>query len=197
RTIVLRGAAARAAAGPPTVREAQKFIEDAEARLLPLSVEGQRADWVKSTYITDDTEALAAKSDERLINATVDLAKKSTRFDSLKLPADVARKIKLLKRRLPLARAPPADPKESEELTRIAASMEGTYGKGKYCPPGKSAGANECLDLEDLTRLMANNRNPAELLDAWRGWHAIARPIRLEFVRYVALANKGARALGF
>ena len=90
RTIVLMVAATLSAAGPPTVHEtqksAQKFIADAEARLLPLSVEGQRADWVKSTYITDDTEALAAKSDERLINATVDLAKKSTRFDSLKLP---------------------------------------------------------------------------------------------------------------
>src|ERR1017187_3235349 len=199
RTIVLMVAATLSAARPPTVHEtqksAQKFIEDAEARLLPLSVEGQRADWVKSTYITDDTEALAAKADERLINATVDLAKKSTRFDSLKLPEDVARKIKLLK--LSLTLPPPADPKESEELTRIAASMEGTYGKGKYCPPGKSAGKNECLDLEDLTRLMANGRNPAELLDAWRGWHAIARPIRPEFVRYVALANKGARELGF
>jgi peptidyl-dipeptidase A len=195
RAIVLIFAATLSAAGPPTVREAQKFIEDAEARLLALSVEGQRADWVKSTYITDDTEALAAKADERAINATVDLAKKSTRFDALKLPDDVARKMKLLK--LSLTLATPADPKESEELTRIAASMEGTYGKGKYCPPGASAGKNECLDLEDLTRLMANDRNPAKLLDAWRGWHAIARPIRPEFVRYVSLANKGARELGF
>src|ERR1039457_7538964 len=149
------------------------------------------SDVCSSDLITDDTEALAAKADERLINATVDLAKKSTRFDSLKLPADVARKIKLLK--LSLTLATPVDPKESEELTRIAASMEGTYGKGKYCPPGASV----CLDLEDLTRLMANGRNPVELLDAWRGWHAIARPIRPEFVRYVALANKGARELGF
>ncbi|MGA2581437.1 MAG: M2 family metallopeptidase, partial [Bryobacteraceae bacterium] len=115
------------AAGPPTVREAQQFIEDAEVRLLALSVDGSRADWVKSTYITDDTEALAAKADERLINLTVDLAKKSTRFDSLKLPEDVARKMKLLK--LSLTLATPADAKESEELTRIAASMEGTYGK--------------------------------------------------------------------
>jgi len=39
------------AAQPPTVREARKFIEDAEARLLTLSVEGNRADWVKSTYL--------------------------------------------------------------------------------------------------------------------------------------------------
>ena len=63
RTLVLIAAAAVSvalrAAAPPTVREAQQFIEDAEARLLVLSVEGSRADWVKSTYITDDTEALA------------------------------------------------------------------------------------------------------------------------------------------
>ena len=195
RTFILIAAAASSvamqAAGPPTVREAQTFIEDAEARLLALSVEGQRADWVKSTYITDDTEALAAKADERAINAAVELAKKSTRFDALTLPDDVRRKINLLK--LSLTLATPADARESEELTRIAASMEGTYGKGKYCPPG----ASTCLDLEDLTRLMAASRKPAELLDAWRGWHAIARPIRPEFVRYVALANKGARELGF
>ena len=60
--------------------------------------------------------------------------------------------MKLLK--LSLTLATPAEPKESEELTRIAASMEGTYGKGKYCPPGK----DKCLDLEDLARLMANSR---------------------------------------
>lgn len=183
--------AALPAAAPPTVREAQAFIDDAEARLLPLFVEDNRANWIKSTFITDDTEILAAKADERLINATVELAKKSTRFDALKLPDDVARKMKLLK--LSLTLAAPADPKESEELTRIAAAMEGTYGKGKYCPAGKS----ECLDLEDLTRLMATNRNAAELLDAWRGWHAISRPMRQEFARYVELANKGARELGF
>jgi peptidyl-dipeptidase A len=179
------------AAAPPTVREAQAFIEDAEARLLASSVDAGRADWVKATYITDDTEILSAKADERSINETVELAKKATRFDSLKLPEDVARKMKLLK--LSLTLATPADPKESEELTRIVASMEGTYGKGKYCPAGKS----ECLDLEDLTRLMATSRNAAELLDAWRGWHAIARPMRQEFARYVDLANKGARELGF
>ena len=35
------------AAAPPTVREAQAFIEDAEARLLASSVDAGRADWVK------------------------------------------------------------------------------------------------------------------------------------------------------
>jgi peptidyl-dipeptidase A len=175
----------------PTVEEAKKFIAQAEARLLALNAEAGRADWVKSTYITDDTEILAAKANERAIAATMELAKQSTRFDDLKLPEETARKIKLLK--LYLTLAAPSKPAEAEELTRIVASMEGTYGKGKWCPPGK----DKCLDLEDLTRLMATSRDNQELLDAWVGWHAISPPIRKDFTRYVELANQGARELGF
>ena len=44
---------------------------------------------------------------------------------------------------------------------------------------------------------MAESRDPKQLLDAWTGWHAIARPMRQDFARYVELANKGARELGF
>ena len=190
-TILAAGAAALASEKPPTVEDARKFIEDAERQVLALSVEAGRADWVKSTYITDDTETLAAKANERAIAATVALAKQSTRFDKLKLPADVARKMKLLK--LSLVIATPADPKEGEELTRIVAGMEGTYGKGKYCPDGK----DKCLSLEDITRIIATSRDEKELLDLWRGWHLISRPMKTDFQRYVALANKGARELGF
>ena len=68
-----------------TPDEARKFIDDAEQKLLLLNVDANRADWVKSTYITDDTEAVAAKIDERFIAATVDYAKQSTRFDGLDL----------------------------------------------------------------------------------------------------------------
>ena len=150
-----------------------------------------RADWVKSTYITDDTEALAAKLDERAINATVDYAKQATRFDGLKLDPVTARKIKLLK--LSLTIATPADPKESEELTRITAGMEGTYGKGKYCPAARRA----AWISKTSRKIMANSRDPKQLLDAWTGWHAISPPMRKDFVRYVELANKGARELGF
>jgi peptidyl-dipeptidase A len=176
---------------PATVAEAKAFLDEAEAKLLALATDAGRAAWVQSTYITDDTEILAAQANERSIAATVSYAKKATRFDGLKLPADLARKMKLLK--LSLTLAAPSDPKESEELTRITAGMEGAYGKGKYCPPGK----DKCLDLEEITRIMANSRDAAELLDVWRGWHAIAPPMRKDFVRYVELANKGARELGF
>jgi len=190
-TMVCTGAAAPAA---PTAAEAKRFLEEAEKQLLGLLVESGRADWVKSTYITGDTEALAAAANQRLIALNMQLAKQSRRFDGMTLPAEMARKMKLLK--LSLTLAAPSDPEQSAELTRIAAAMEGAYGKGKYCPPG-AAGPPECLDLEQITRIMAASHDPQQLLDVWRGWHAVGRPMRPQYQRFVELANKGARELGF
>jgi peptidyl-dipeptidase A len=81
----------------PAVEEAKAFLDGAEAQLLKLSEEGGRAAWVQSTYITDDTEVLAARANQRLIDAVVGLVKESKRFDGVQLPADLARKMKLLK----------------------------------------------------------------------------------------------------
>jgi peptidyl-dipeptidase A len=181
-------------AGKPTVEEARKFVEDAEARLYDLDVRTARADWVHATYITDDTQVLSAQANEQLVAAKVELAKAATRFDGLDLPEDVARKLKLLK--LAMTLSAPSDPKEAAELTRIVAAMEGTYGKGKWCRKGKD-GKEECLDINQLSKILAESRDPAELLAAWKGWHAIAPPIRDDYARYVELGNKGARELGF
>src|SRR5215469_6000448 len=126
---------AAALGAPPTVADAQKFIADAEARLLALNIDSQRADWVKSTFITDDTETIAAQADERAIAAQVDLVKQCKRFDGLKLPPDLDRQFYLLK--VSLVMPTPADPAAAAELTRTATAMEGTYGKGKYCKQGK------------------------------------------------------------
>lgn len=180
-----------AVAAEPTVAEARKFLEAAETSLLKLSNEASRAQWVQANFITDDTEVLAALANERLTNATVRLAKEAARFSRLKLPPDLARKMKLL--RLSLTLPAPSNPAESSELARIAAALEGRYGKGKYCP----GGGEKCLSETDIIRVMANSRDPKELLDVWRGWHAIAPPMRRDFMRLVALTNKGARELGF
>jgi peptidyl-dipeptidase A len=192
-TAILVAALAYPLAGAePTAQEAQKFMDRVETKLLELNTMSGRADWVRSTFITGDTESLAADANERAISATVALAKQATRFDKLALPAELARKMKLLK--LSLTLATPADPKESRELTEITARMEGVYGKGKYCPGGDQS---KCLDLEDITRIMATSRDAAQLLDVWRGWHTISPPMKGDFARYVELANKGARELGF
>src|SRR5947199_10627199 len=85
--------AAFAADPTATPDEARKFINDVEQKLLILNVDAARADWIKSTYITDDSEAVAALLDERAIAANVDYAKQSTRFDGLKLDPVTERKI--------------------------------------------------------------------------------------------------------
>jgi peptidyl-dipeptidase A len=178
---------------PPTLAEARAFLDRAQSKLLELSVQDQRAGWVKSTFITYDTEILAAKADEEQIAATMQLAKESTRFNALKMPEDMARQFRLL--RLSLDLAAPSDPKEAQELTQVAARMEGTYGSGSYCPAGASKDA--CLDLDQLSEILRTSTDPAKMLDAWRGWHAISPPIRPLFQKYVELGNKGARELGF
>src|SRR4030095_16766321 len=66
---------------PPSIAEAKAFIDDAEARLMALSVDASRANWVQSTHITEDTEILSAQANERAIAAGVGFAKGGTRFD--------------------------------------------------------------------------------------------------------------------
>jgi peptidyl-dipeptidase A len=190
--LAVLGSSMRAVAqAPPTAEEAKSFVDDAERRLLKLGVDAGRAAWVQSNFITEDTEILAAQANERVITAGVEYAKKAARFKDVELPADLARKIRLLRNGLTLAA--PSDPKESEEVTRLAATLEGTFGRGKYCPPG----SEKCLTIDDLTKIMAGSRDPKELLDAWKGWHSVSVPMRKDYARYVELANKGARELGF
>jgi peptidyl-dipeptidase A len=191
KKLLLLVAGLPAFAAPPTVQDAKRFLDEAEAKLLVLTTEAGHADWVHENFITFDTETLSATADERAIAEGVRLAKGATRFDHLKLPPDMARKMTLLK--LGLTLAAPSDPKESAEVTQLAAKLDGVYGKGKYCPDDKKP----CLDVEGVTRILANSTDARELLEAWTGWHTISLPMRRDFVRFVELSNKGARELGF
>ena len=192
--ILLGAVVLSAAPNTPSVAEARKFLNEAEARLLELTNQAGRAAWVQSNFITDDTEALSALANERQIGAAVELAKAATRFDKVALPPDMVRKMKLLK--LSLTLAAPSNDKERTEVTRIASSLEGMYGKGKYCPGGASD-KTKCLDLQDITRIMANSRDEKELKDVWKGWRTVSPPMKTGYTRLVQLANKGARELGF
>jgi peptidyl-dipeptidase A len=71
--------------------------------------------------------------------------------------------------------------------------MEAKYGSGKYCPHGPES----CRDETQLKAVLESSRDYDELLDAWTGWHSTARPLRSDYVRYVGLANEGARGFGF
>src|SRR5262245_22719672 len=160
---------AHASGSTMSTADAEKFMADAEKRLLDLNIRTSRADWVKSTFITDDTEAISANANEKLIAATTELAEESRAFESQQVSPDTKRKLKLLK--LSLTLPAPKDPALRSELTKIAASMEGDYGKGKYCPDGPQG---KCMSLPELEEIMANSRDPEELKKVWIGWHQIA-----------------------
>ncbi|HEX8687272.1 MAG TPA: M2 family metallopeptidase, partial [Pyrinomonadaceae bacterium] len=179
-------------AGTPTAAEAEKFMADAERRLNELGLRAQRASWVQSTFITEDTEVLAADTNKDYIAAVTELAEASRRFDPVEKPAALARKFALLK--LALVLPAPADPAERDELTKIAASMESDYGKGKWCPDGP---AGKCLTLSDMEPILANSRDPEELKRVWAGWATVSPPYRQKYARFVELSNKGAREMGF
>src|SRR5882757_1632715 len=138
--------------GTPTVEEAQAFLDDAEKRLMDLAVKQSRASWVEENFITVDTEALAADAGEKLNTLSVELAKQAARFDGVQLPPVVARKMKLLK--LASGFPAPNNPAEQKELAEILASLEGDYGRGKWCPDGAQG---KCLDVTAVGTLMAEN----------------------------------------
>ena len=179
-------------ARPATAAEAKAFLDALERDLLRLGTAESRAGWVQSTYITVDTERLAAEANEALVNMLTRYAKEASRFDGLPLPETQRRQLTVLKNTLTLP-APP-DPKQAEELTRLVASMSGAYGRFKYCP-GKTP--DDCLDVEKITEILAEDRDPARLLEVWQGWHAPAVPLRNDYSRFVELSNLGARSLGY
>src|SRR5207253_7320918 len=63
-------------------------------------------------------------------------------FDGLQLAPGLARKRLLLE--LAAGFPAPNDPKAQKELADILASLDGDYGKGKWCPEGEK---RKCLDV--------------------------------------------------
>ncbi len=201
-------ASAQSGATPPSTRHpatsvgVKAFLEDANRELLELLNASSRAGWTQSTYITPDTEIMAAQANEALVHAQTEYAKAAVRYDRVQVSPEQRRQLYLLKNSLTMS-APP-DPKEAEELTRLVASMESVYGSGKYCPPGMTAvpaGAappgKDCLDIEKVSEILAENRDPKRLREVWEGWHTISVPMKKDYVRFAELSNKGAEVLGF
>jgi len=184
---------ARSAADTAATPEAaRKFIESAETRLLDLWIRLSRANWVHENFITHDTEELAAQADQNVKAASAELSAEARRFDGVKLPDDVARKLYLLKHSVDIPA--PRDHAEQVELSRIVASLDGDYGRGKWCPDGPKG---KCLTINELENILITSRDPEELKRVWVGWHAIAPPMRERYSRLVVLANNGAREMGF
>ena len=172
---------------------AKQFIDNANETILRLGLEGGQAAWIAANFITDDSEALNARANQRFIDAVAKFAKDAVKYDKTEVPPDVRRQLKVLK--VGLTMVTPSDPKEGEELTTIAARLDGTYGKGKYCEDPKKP--ESCLDINQITNIMRDSRDEKKLRQVWEGWHTISLPMKKDYIRFVELSNKGAKEMGF
>ncbi len=183
----------------PTAAEADAFVASVNTELRKLVAEADRTAWVKATYITPDTEYLDAKQREKLLEFTTRTVREARRFEGLALAPDTARALYLL--RYSAGVPAPSDPDKRARLAAIGSELESLYGTGKYCSKRLRGQGDdkksECLKLDELEEILEKRRDPELLLEAWRGWHSVAPPMRPLYTEMVAIGNEGARELGF
>lgn len=175
----------------PTVAEAEAFIAKAEKDLYDFTVEAGRVQWINSTHITDDTDALAAKYGEIGTEKAVAYALEAAKFQNVAgLSAETKRKLDILRGGLVL----PAPTKEgaAAELSTIATKLQSAYGKGKGTLNGNT------INGSDIEAAMGTSRNPEELKEMWTSWHDnVGKPMGKDYARLVEISNEGAKELGF
>lgn len=180
------------------IAEAEQFVAEMDQELRKLYVDASVTAWANETDITPEHEAAAAKANAEAAKGITRLIKTARKFEPVlaKLEPETRRQLQLLK----FAGQPaPDDPKLADELAQIATEMSSIYGKGKVClPPAKKGGEEVCHDLTGLEKILRTTRKPDEALAVWQGWHDnVGRAERDLFVRYVGIANEGARGVGF
>ncbi|MBK9268907.1 MAG: M2 family metallopeptidase [Sphingomonadales bacterium] len=175
----------------PSVADAEAFIAKAEKDLFDFSIEAGRVQWINSTYIIDDTDAIAAKYGEIGTEKAVAYALEAAKFQNVAgLSAETRRKLDILRGGLVL----PAPTREgaAAELSTIATRLQSTYGKGKGTLNGNP------INGSDIEAAMGTNRNPQELKEMWTSWHDnVGKPMGKDYARLVEIANDGAEELGF
>jgi peptidyl-dipeptidase A len=176
---------------PARAETADEFVARINKEFADIWLEGNAAGWTQATYINVDTELLNARATERWLAAFGKAVDEAKAFDGQPLSATTQRAIEQLKLGVP---APaPVDPAKRAELAALLSGMESKYGSAKYCKPG----TDSCRDETQLKTVLETSRDYDELLDAWKGWHDAARPLRADYAKFVALANEGAREMGY
>ena len=176
----------------PTAADADAFVAAAEKDLFDYTVEASQVNWVNATYITEDTDAMAARINavgtEKAVKYALDAAKYSS---APGLSADTRRKLDILRNGLVLPA--PTRPGAATELNQIATNLQSQYGKGRGTLNGKE------ISGSDIEAEMGNlEHTPAEFAEMWTSWHDnVGAPMGADYAKMVAIANEGAKELGF
>jgi len=177
----------------PSAAATTKFLADVNDSMKKLEIEANQSGWVQQNFITDDTEAIQARVNQRVTDAIARYAKDAVKYDKVTVSPAERRQLDLLKNALVMVT--PADPKLGEELTTIMARLESTYGKGKWCVDPEKP--DTCMNIDQITKVMATSRDEKKLRQVWEGWHTISPPMRKDYTRFAELSNTGAKELGF
>lgn len=184
-------AAPAASTAAPTAPDADALVARAEKEFADYSLDASRIAWVNATYITDDTDALAAKSGAIGTEMGVRYALEAAKFDGVKgLSYDTRRKLDILKNGLTLPA--PTRPGAAQQLSDISTRMASSYGKGRGTKGGQP------INGSDIEAAMGSSRDPNELKEMWVSWHDnVGAPMRKDYAQMVGIANEGAKELGF
>ena len=172
-----------------TAADADAFVVAAEKELSDLSLYVNKAGWVNATYLTEDTDWLAAKAGAEYTATQVRLATEAARFDGVQgLSFDTRRKLDILKQSI----VAPAVPGAEDELANLLTGLQSQYGKGKGTVRGTPTPGVE------IEALMGTIREPEVLKEMWVSWHNnVGRPMAADYQRFVALSNAGSQGLGY
>ncbi|HVQ07375.1 MAG TPA: M2 family metallopeptidase [Allosphingosinicella sp.] len=188
---VTNAAAAASEAATPTAAEADAFVARAERELGEFIVISARAQWVNATYITPDTDALAAHFGTIGTEMGVRFANEAARYANVPdLSYDTRRKLDLLRSALTLPA--PTTAGAAAELNRISTDLSSQYGRGRGTMGGQQLTGNE------IEARMGTVRDPAQLREMWTSWNDnVGAPMRPQYARMAEISNAGARELGF
>ena len=198
--VLLCGCAPRGSGTPPGAASGQaaaanesadEFVTRVNGELTARAQEAQAAGFTLDVFITPDTQLLNARANDRYLAYLSKAVAEARRYDTQKLSPATARA--LMKLRLNVAAPAPDDARKRARLTQLEAQLEAKYGEGKYCPTGPAS----CKNVDQLSEILARSRNYDELTEAWKGWHSVGAGMREDYTQFVALANEGARELGF
>ncbi len=177
---------------PETPEGAQAWLAAVEADFAAFSEEYAHVSWINATYIMHDTDTLAAKYGAELTLKQVGYANEAARYARIAgLDAETARKLDMLRNSISLPA--PNRAGAAEEMNDIATRLGSAYGRGK----GTLNGAP--INGSDIEAEMGNlERSPEELKEMWASWHDnVGAPMREDYTRMTAIANEGAKELGF
>lgn len=180
------------AAYPATPAGVADFVAAVEADLAQFSLPYAQVSWVNSTYITEDTDALAARYGAMATEKQVDYALQAATYAQVEgLDPEVSRKLTMLRTGIVLPA--PTTPGAATELSRIATDLQSQYGRGRGTLNGQPIGGSDIeAEMGELTH------TPEQYAEMWASWHDnVGAPMKDDYARMVEIANEGARELGF